>query len=409
MNGIAISFYDKFDELAVLVDIIRHNWDEEYYIVVSSKHSDAVKKLDTIDIDEFVSGGEIEYSPDEGDSTVAKHDGWINLTSRVLDSIKFTCQAAIEADCDYVMHLHADAWPLEEDNFLRLTDHLDGSDDVLAMRGDGMTFRRPDYHLGRVMDQFFVFDAQYFDDISFFDYNPLELLPHTSVHTSLMLLFLGRVGLSNIWHYSDMSNDVYWDGEPKIRPFSGVRPSVLDPDWGLLHVATDEFPEDLGKSVQAMYLNRYGLTSGEHISSYIEQYERDEAGLFAELAAIEERQNRELRRLGYRPNRLGRLFTQKEQILSKSLNEKAKTLLKNIAIESYYAAFSVGYRLYYSAFGDGEADHPNLDVHTRGFYKDAMWPRTLEEYYTDRLIRDDFPNEYLGVWVDDVEARTDHP
>jgi len=35
------------------------------------------------------------------------------------------------------MHLHADAWPLEEDNFLRLTDHLDGSDDVLAMRGDG--------------------------------------------------------------------------------------------------------------------------------------------------------------------------------------------------------------------------------------------------------------------------------
>jgi len=43
VNGIAISFYDKFDELAVLVDIIRHNWDEEYYIVVSSKHSDAVK------------------------------------------------------------------------------------------------------------------------------------------------------------------------------------------------------------------------------------------------------------------------------------------------------------------------------------------------------------------------------
>lgn len=400
MLGVAVSLYDKFDELELLVDILRKNWEGEYYIVVSSKHPEAKERLQDIDIDEYVSGSGIEYSPTESDSTVSSHDGWINLTSRILDSIQQTCKAAINAGCDYVLHLHADAWPLNEDKLIQIVDQLRSSKKVLAVRGDGLTFRRPDYHLGRVMDQFFIFESSYFDEIGFFNFNPLDYLPHTSIHTSLMILFLGKIGLSNIYHYSDMSSDVYWDGEKKIRPFSGVRPAVLDPEWDFLHIATDEFPGDLGKSLQADYLQKYNLTNGEHIQQYIELYGRDRAELFDELAKIERTQNRQLRLLGYRPTEFGRLYTEKEKILSQSLQQKIKSLFGNILRELYFAAFSLGFLIFHYIFRDGEPDHPYLNVKTRGFYSDAMWPVRLEQYYKDNVNLDEFPQEYQDPWFD---------
>ena len=33
-NAIAISVYDKFDEVKILVDIIRENWEHKYFITL---------------------------------------------------------------------------------------------------------------------------------------------------------------------------------------------------------------------------------------------------------------------------------------------------------------------------------------------------------------------------------------
>jgi hypothetical protein len=62
MKGIAVSVYDKFDDLAILVDIIRENWEDQYYIAVCCKHKDAKTKLSDVDIDCLVRGDNIPYS-----------------------------------------------------------------------------------------------------------------------------------------------------------------------------------------------------------------------------------------------------------------------------------------------------------------------------------------------------------
>ncbi|MXR51001.1 hypothetical protein GRX03_05185 [Halovenus sp. WSH3] len=36
MKAVSISLYDKFVDLSILVDVIRHNWEGDYYISVCS-------------------------------------------------------------------------------------------------------------------------------------------------------------------------------------------------------------------------------------------------------------------------------------------------------------------------------------------------------------------------------------
>jgi len=52
--GIAISLYNKFEELGVLIDIIRKNWKNKYFISVCSNYPNAQEYIKGLDIDTFV-------------------------------------------------------------------------------------------------------------------------------------------------------------------------------------------------------------------------------------------------------------------------------------------------------------------------------------------------------------------
>jgi len=378
MNGIAISVYDKFEEVAVLIDIIRKNWKNDYYISLCSNYSNAKQYIGDLDIDCFTQGADIKYS---------SNMPWIprgrtNLVCRVLDTIKKSCAGAIEGRCEYVMHLHSDAWPLNENTFLKLIQETRAKKKKIAVRGIDFSYYGKDVPLGHIDDMFFVFDTAYLNDIGFFEYNPLDLFPHkNSVHGALVLLLLGKIGIRNIYYYSHHSNLEYWDGKNKVLPFERAKPSIFDPCWKFLHVHTGAFPEDLGKSVQAYYLKKYDMTKGVNIGKFLKRYYIPEKELFKTLSEIENKQDFKLKLMGSNPIVFGRDFSRKQEILTAPLKDKIKMLAMNLAKIPYYRLLN------------------KKDIRTRGLYPDSLWPnKNIYEYYNEIIQLDDFPEEYNDFW-----------
>ena len=60
-NAIAISVYDKFDEVKILVDIIRENWEHKYFITLCCNHPEGENHLGALLIDSYVQGDPIPY------------------------------------------------------------------------------------------------------------------------------------------------------------------------------------------------------------------------------------------------------------------------------------------------------------------------------------------------------------
>ena len=378
MNGIAISVYDKFEEVGILIDIIRRNWKDDYYISLCSNYINAKEYIADLDIDCFTQGADIKYSPKM--SWIPR--GRTNLVCRVLDTIKKSCTGAIDGGYEYVMHLHSDAWPLDENVFLKISQEMIKRKKKIAVRGLGFLYYGQDVPLGHIDDMFFIFDAKYLNQIDFFGYNPIELFPHkNSVHGALVLQLLGKIGIKNIYYYSHHSNLEYWDAKNKILPFERAKPSIFDSNLKFLHVHTAAFPENLGKSVQAYYLRKYDITKGEKIQEFIEKYYIPENELFKTLSEIEKKQDFKLKLLGFDPVVFGRDFSLKEEILTAPLKDKIKRLAGNLAKIPYYRLLG------------------KKDIRTRGLYPDSLWPnKNIYEYYNEIIQLDDFPEEYSDFW-----------
>jgi hypothetical protein len=377
--GIAVSLYDKFDDLAILHDILRHNFEDDYYLSVHCNHPDGreeiLEKRD-LDIDHYSQGGEIECQP--GTQKVM----------RILNSIKQSCLGAMK-ESDYVMHLHADAWPMEEVRISDLIEELKETSRKVAVRGKGPTYQPVSgMHIGEVMDQFLLFDSGYMDEISFFDFKLTDPMPHWGIHTTVMVLLLGRVGRSNMYFYSHFEDTVHWDGKDKHG--RAVRPSILDEKWGLFHCAVDEFPDNYGRQVQSMRLRQFGLEQGENIKSHITSYEMPREHLINELGQIENKLNRQLKILLFHPesDRFCRMFSVKADYLEKSLLQKVKMLGKNLFKRTYFGANNLFFRF---------LPFENPAKRRLDQRRCADWPKKDNEIYRETIEDKETPDS-IGRW-----------
>lgn len=395
MNGIAISLYDKFEDLEILVDIIRENWKEDYFISVCSNHPQAAKHIQHIDIDNFVQGAKINYSPD-----MSGHRSSINLNCRILDSIRRACKGAMEAGCDYIMHVHADAWILDETTIDRLISELQAQNKRLALRGYDTTYRRPGLWLGYPMDQFFLFEADYFRRTNFFDFELMDLFPHSSVHTMWAILLYGKLGRSNIYHYSDFTGDKFWDGAPITRPFGSPRSGLINEEYGLLHIPFEEFPDEYGREIQSAFLRKYNLTEGDKIKEFIIEHNMSMQDIKSDLHEIEKQQNKKLRRMGYRPRTLGREFAKKQAIIDKSIGEKMKILASNLFSETYHTTMRFLY-----AFSPFENNRFRKGLQTRYLYRDAEWPYQTHSDILSSTKKEDFPDDLTKFWFEGDKSK----
>ena len=209
--GIAITLYDKFDELAILHDIVRYNFKYPFYLYVCSNHPDAEEEITkrNLRLDGFTSGENIEFQrKNEKETFFTWSQVNLNspiefpvLTSRTVDSVQRSCKLAIEDGCDYVMHVHSDAWPLSEKELLKLFSQMEQEDYWLMLRGDidYITAVRP---FGFFDDHFFFFNVEKIVEYRVFEFDVLDLLPHRfSVHEIFPILFLTRLPRRRVFQY----------------------------------------------------------------------------------------------------------------------------------------------------------------------------------------------------------------
>lgn len=389
--GVAISLYDKFEDLSILTEIFRENFDEKYYIVVCCSHPNAKKEISgrDIDIDCLVDRPEIDYDPNmEG------LEEKINLHSRILESFQNSAQETV-MNSDYTLHLHADAWPLEEEKIIKIINRMKTEDKKIAARGIGPSIRNPSYRVGHVMDQFVFIESDYALENDVLEFNPLDLMPDAGIHTSLMLLILGKIGLSQTWFYSDMTEDVWWDGTQK-PVFADPIPSTFSPKWSLIHIGADQFPQELGKDLQSYYLREFGITDGDNISEFIERYDREKEDIVDEINSIESSKDFRIKLLGIKPEDLGRSFVKKDSILEKPIREKTKILGKNLLGRSYRFVHIL---LNKSPWTDERFEGSNKrEIY---LYHDAPWPeKTYKSMYKSSVDKEKYP-EKIDFWFEE--------
>jgi len=368
--GIAISLYNKFEELGILVDIIRHNWKNDYIISVCSNFPDAEPYLKKLDLDHYVIGDDIKFNP-----KMEKLRSKINKQCRIFDCVKKSCSGAIDLGCDYVMHLHTDAWPLNEESVKNLISNLQKKDKKLAIRGMGFTRYRQDCPLGHVDDMFFIFDTRHFKKIDFFNVNPLAMLPgRLSIHGILSTLIVGKLHLDKVYFYDNLTTHKFWDGKHHNIEFRGVIPTIYDEKRGFLHIHRGGLPGKFCENLQAMYLNDFDLTKGKNIQEFLSKYLVNKQKLLFNIKKVEQKIDRKLQWRGFpkvKWSRFGRDASRKIRYLNYPISKKIR-----------YWALAMGRNIWDAKF------KKKLGVELTPDF--SIWPESLDSFYTRKLIPEDY-------------------
>ena len=360
--AIAISLFDKFDDLAVLHDIFRYNFKHKFYLYVCSNHPNAQTEIQkrNLSFDGYVQGEDIEYT-----NELSKFEKRVSIVCRSTDTVQKSCKLAMH-DSDYVMHIHCDAWPLDESKLLEHFHSIVNTQYDVAFRGLGYSANRDDAPLGHVDDHFFIFNSKQAKKLNLFRINTLEFLPHKlTVHGILMALILTKVGMGRIFFFDtfdDASTHECWENEKKVFPSYPVKPSLIDKDRLFIHIHTESFPSNCGKQLQSYYLKSQNLNKGENIINHINNNEDAHDlhdWLSVELVAV--RRTAEL--LGYNADSFGQdIMSLKNTIVNTSI----KKVLSNYTHSIINRVLSIA----------------NLEVVKK---KPVIWPKQLSNYYKEKI------------------------
>ncbi|WP_152418646.1 hypothetical protein [Halorubrum distributum] len=375
MIGISISLYDKFDDLGILVDIIRENWEGNYFISVCSNHPEAEDRIADLnsDIDSFQQGADIKY-----DSSMDDFRRSANLKYRVFNTIRTAVRGAIAADVDYVMHLHADAWQLSEEKLQQLIQDMKERNAAVAFKGR-TNFFQDRYTPGHFSDQFIIYDAQAANSVDLFEREAMDFPPQYVIHQILPMICLVKFGWEKLYHYSTRSEEEHWDGTPILEVRNPARPMLYNPKYEQLHIATEDFSNDLGKSLQAYYLQKHNITDGYHIKKLNETYSISKDDLFRQIENYFDSMDKKLRWYGLSVDSFGRNVNHIEPFLEKSLFGKLKTVPKLHAKTAAEIALN--------KFLDGTETDPAQSVHQ--LYANRLDPDDYPENFSDTIYKKD--------------------
>ena len=127
--GIAINLYDAWEDLQTNVNIIRKHWKShnDSFISVVCNHEETFEKAKTLDVDSCVLGV----------SHVCDHVK-ANHRSRIYKNEK---TAILNCQSEYAINAHADAYILDVDEVLKMTQKMSEEGIYVAFRGWGLDFR----------------------------------------------------------------------------------------------------------------------------------------------------------------------------------------------------------------------------------------------------------------------------
>ena len=244
--GVAISLYNKVDELITNVNVIRKHWkNKDVFISVCCNNPAHFELIRSLPIDHFTPG--IDYKQGQFEQPKA----WKRM--RQYDTIKKAVLGCVN-HTEYVVQWHADAYGLDDDVIFQMLDIMDRNDTKVAFRGkwkgnDVGAKKRP---AGHVDDHFVIFNSRHVRDSSL--YNDDEQLTEIaqaagqwSSEGILSYIIQRATPPGQLWHYDDMGlNEVDekycpQDDDPR-DPFyedgiwhSSMPPFNFDPVRKFLH------------------------------------------------------------------------------------------------------------------------------------------------------------------------------
>jgi len=284
--GFAISLYDKYTDLEILVDIIR-SWKHEYKISVCCSHDLIRSLIRKMDVDNVCKPRHVAQLGMHNNSKINKYAQNIRCT----ESVRASCKAL--EDVEYGIHLHSDAWYLSESVMLGLMGILQQDGYRVATRGHGLEdafnpFRQGVF--GTVDDHGIMWDVDWCKRHHVWDFKPEAMMYHKyGVHSQLALLFGVKVGLDNWLYYNSNCLDAFGNSTKSLSPVN------FDTVSDMLHVNVDALPEYWGRAIQEAYLSEYGY-------NMLSDFHDDD--VFDRLAAHNKKYNRLLSLCGYSQKRL---------------------------------------------------------------------------------------------------------
>ncbi len=389
--AVAISVYDKFQDVKLLTDLFRRNWPGNYHIVVCASHPNPAPHLADCDIDELLVIDDLPLPSgwEPPDPRVAPR---ARLWVRVLDSFRKACGRCAESQAPVTLNLQADACPLSWPKLKGLIDKMKRGGKRFAARGEGFGFYSFNEPLGGFDDMFCIIDNAYARSVGLWDFTPFDFMPHKiSIHGVIAILGLTRIGVRRFYHYADHTQAVYWDGKPVVlHPLNSVHPMHFDPQFDFLHIHETGFSGDVGSRLKAHYLGKYGIVKGVAVEEFLHTWWTPQERLFEQLAEMEADLRRFFTSKGLSPAAYGRNFDRMEamrnQYRQSGFSRRLAWLttmhiqqLKDLASGFVRKRYMQG-RIY------------------RSRYSDMVWPDSLDELYES--IYSEIPRELRDVSFD---------
>src|SRR3990167_5823932 len=126
--GIALSVYNKIDELATNINIIRKHWksQNDAFISVCCNDPNSIDIVRSLDVNFVIQGDDIPSIPKS------------SLRCRQFDCIKKSMEGC---NANYIFHWHADAYALDPDELIKIIRYMEQNDVRASFRGKGLNWQ----------------------------------------------------------------------------------------------------------------------------------------------------------------------------------------------------------------------------------------------------------------------------
>lgn len=179
--AVAISLYDRWDELQGLLELLRLNWKTGknlYIVVVTTAEQRQVPAWVNQQLADYWEFGSQYSLPKQRTSWFQPlHDRRYGrfkrqLRTRTVDCICRGCRQALASGREYTLHLHAAAWPLMEEKIYGIINHMRNGSYVAAGRGYGKALVDDKHPAGDIDDNFFITENNFARASDFWNINP---------------------------------------------------------------------------------------------------------------------------------------------------------------------------------------------------------------------------------------------
>ena len=269
--GIALSLYDKFDQLKTNISIIRNHWNShnDSFISVCCNNTDIIGDIEKLDINKVTPGDNIPY---------------VDKPSRRLRIVDCIQKSILNCESDFIIHYHSDAYALKVEAILEIIKEMEEKNYHVAYRGKGIEYRNDKNFAGDIDDHYVIFRRSEILKRSTLDLNKDELAKFLTVgnpETLLSFVVSSVYKPEEIFHYDNMSKNIVHKSCVDPENFYGdkirhrhMNPFNFDIERGFYHIGDNEIIFDTLSKAGVSSDNIFFLkvkNQAEHVEDWLNE------------------------------------------------------------------------------------------------------------------------------------------